>query len=87
VLSQPVLDTIRRDVRRLSPDVRIDTEQVKDALMLDVPKREVIEGDRAQEAARKIARAAGRALRARQATESRSTDGASAAEDSPPADT
>jgi predicted type IV restriction endonuclease len=67
VLSQPVLDTIRREVRRLSPDVRIDTEQVKDALMLDVLKREVIEGDKAQDASRKIARAAGRALRARQA--------------------
>lgn len=66
VLSQPVLDTIRREVRRLSPDVRIDTEQVKDALMLDVLKREVIEGDKAQEATRKIARAAGRALRSRQ---------------------
>lgn len=68
VLSQPVLDTIRREVRRLSPDVRIDTEQVKDALMLDVLKREVTEGEKAQEASRKIARAAGRALRARQAS-------------------
>lgn len=36
--------------------------------MLDVLKREVTEGDKAQEAARKIARAAGRALRARQTT-------------------
>jgi predicted type IV restriction endonuclease len=63
VLSQPVLDAIRREVRRLAPDVRIDTEQVRDALMLDVLKREVIEGEKAQEASRKIARAASRALR------------------------
>jgi predicted type IV restriction endonuclease len=63
VLSQPVLDAIRREVRRLAPDVRIDTDQVRDALMLDVLKREVIEGDKAEEASRKIARAASRTLR------------------------
>jgi predicted type IV restriction endonuclease len=65
VLSQPVLDVLRREVRRLSPDVRIDTEQIREALMLEVLKREVIEGDKAQEATRKIARAASRALRSR----------------------
>jgi predicted type IV restriction endonuclease len=65
VLSQPVLDVIRREVRRLSPDVRIETEQIKEALMLDVLKRDVIEGEKADEAARKIARAANRLLRAR----------------------
>jgi predicted type IV restriction endonuclease len=63
VMSQPVLDSIRREVRRLAPDARIDTDQVRDALMLDVLKREVIEGDKAQEATRKVARAANRALR------------------------
>lgn len=65
VLSQPVLDVLRREVRRLSPDVRIDAEQIREALMLEVLKREVIEGDKAQEATRKIARAASRALRSR----------------------
>jgi predicted type IV restriction endonuclease len=63
VLSQPVLDTIRREVRRLAPDVRIDSDQVREALLLDVLKREVIEGDKAAEATRKIARAASRQLR------------------------
>jgi predicted type IV restriction endonuclease len=65
VLSQPVLDVLRREVRRLSPDVRIDSEQIREALMLDVLKREVIEGEKAQEATRKIARAASRALRSK----------------------
>jgi dihydroxyacetone kinase len=62
-LSQPVIDVLRREVRRLSPDVRIDAEQIREALMLDVLKREVIEGEKAQDASRKIARAANRALR------------------------
>lgn len=65
VLSQPVLDVLRREVKRLSPDVRIDAEQIREALMLEVLKREVIEGEKAQEATRKIARAASRALRSR----------------------
>lgn len=65
VLSQPILDVIRREVRRLSPDVRIDTEQIREALVLDVLKRDVIEGEKAEEAARKITRAANRILRAK----------------------
>jgi hypothetical protein len=65
MLSQPVIDVIRREVRRLSPDVRVDAAQIREALMLDVLKRDVIEGEKAQEAARKIARAASRALRAK----------------------
>jgi len=63
VLSQPIVDVIRREVRRLSPDVRVDVAQIREALMLDVLKRDVIEGEKAQDAARKIARAANRALR------------------------
>lgn len=65
VLSQPVLDVVRRELRRLVPDVRIDTEQIRAELASEVLKRDVIEGERAQEAARRIARAAGRALRER----------------------
>jgi hypothetical protein len=65
VLSQPVIDVIRREVRRLSPDVRVDVAQIREALMLDVLKRDVIEGEKAQEASRKIARAANRAIRAK----------------------
>lgn len=71
VLSDPVLDIIRRELRRLSPDIRIDTEQIKLALMQDVLKREVVEGEKAQEARRKISRAASRALRARATKEPR----------------
>jgi hypothetical protein len=65
VLSDPVLEVIRRELRRLSPDIRIDTEQIKSALTLDVLKREVVEGEKAQEARKKISRVASRALRAK----------------------
>lgn len=64
IQSDPVLDVIRRELRRMSPDVRIDTEQIKDVLVNEVIKREVIEGERADEAKKKIARVAAKALRA-----------------------
>ena len=59
-----VLDVIRRELRRVSPDVRIDTSQIKDVLVNEVIKRDVLEGDKADEAKKKIARAANTALRA-----------------------
>ncbi len=54
-------------LRRLSPDVRIDTDEIRAVLLNEVLKREVVEGEKAQEAARKLSRAANRALRAKAA--------------------
>lgn len=64
ILTDPVLDVIRRELRRVSPEVRIETEQIKSVLTNEVIKREVMEGDKADEARKKIARAQNRALRA-----------------------
>lgn len=63
VLSDPVLDVLRRELRRVSPDVKIDTEQIKGVLVQEILKRDVVEGEKAEEARRKIARAARRVLR------------------------
>lgn len=65
VLSDPILDVIRRELRRVSPDVRIDTEQIAEVLKQDILKRDVVEGDKAEEARRKIHRAASRLLRSK----------------------
>ena len=58
-----MLDVIRRELRRMSPDVKIDTGQIRDVLMQEVFKRDVVEGEKAEEAQRKIARAVARSLR------------------------
>jgi hypothetical protein len=58
-----VLDVIRRELRRVSPDVRIDIEQIKDVLVSEVIKRDVLEGEKADEARRTVAKAANIALR------------------------
>ncbi len=65
LLTEPVLAVIRRELKRLSPDVKIEVEEIQAVLSQEVIKREVLEGEKAQEASRKIARAANRALRAK----------------------
>lgn len=64
VLTDPVVDVIRRELRRVSPDVKIESEEIRRALAAEVIKREVLEGDKAEEARRKINRAASKSLRA-----------------------
>ena len=73
VISNPVLEVIRRELRRISPDVRIDLEQIKSVLVNDVLKREVVESDKAGEARKKVNRAAGKLLRTRVAKQSSET--------------
>jgi hypothetical protein len=62
--TDPVLEVIRRELRRVSPDVRIDVEQIKAVLTNEVIKREVMKGDKADEARKKITRATLKAVRA-----------------------
>lgn len=82
--TDPVLDVIRRELRRLSPDVRIDTDQIRAVLASEVIKREVMEGDKVEEARRKISRAAAKVLRAtsaRREAKAETADGEGASEE------
>ena len=63
VISDPVLEMIRRELRKMSPDVKIDAQQIKEVLLQEIFKREVVEGEKAEEARRKVARAANRGQR------------------------
>ena len=63
ILTEPVLNVIRRELRRVSPDVRIEVEQIKAVLESEVIKREVMEGEKADTARRKISRSANKSLR------------------------
>lgn len=64
ILSDPVVEVIRRELRRVSPDVRIDLDQIRAVLVSEVLKREVMEGEKAEEAKKKIARSINKSLRA-----------------------
>ena len=63
ILSGPVLEVVRRQLRRMSPDLRVETEDLHTAISQDVLKREVIEGEHAEQARKKLSRAANRLLR------------------------
>ena len=77
VLTDPVLDVVRRELRRMSPDVKIDTDQIRSVLFQEVLKRDVIEGEKADEARKKVARAANRALKAKAAAAGNDEQGSS----------
>ena len=64
VLSDTVLETVRRELRRVS-DAKIEITELREALKQEVIKREVIEGDKADGARKKVAKAAGKMLRIR----------------------
>ena len=64
ILTPPVLDVIRRELRRVSPDVKIETDQIRSVLAAEVIKREVMAGEKADEARKKIAKTASKALKA-----------------------
>jgi hypothetical protein len=64
VLSDPVLETVRRELRRLS-DVKLELDDLREALKKEVVKREVLEGEKADDARKKVTKAAGKMLRAR----------------------
>lgn len=64
ITSETVLEVVRRELRRMSPDVKIEVDQIRHVLEHEVLKREVVEGEKAVEARKKVNRAANRTLRA-----------------------
>jgi hypothetical protein len=66
VLTDPVVEVIRRELRKLSPDVRIESDEIRNVLTNDVIKREVLEGDKAVDAKRKVQRVANASAKAKE---------------------
>lgn len=73
ILSDTVLDVVRRELRRVSPDVRIETEEIAEVLRNEVIKRDALEGEKADAARKMVSRAANRALRAGRPTPAESS--------------
>jgi predicted type IV restriction endonuclease len=63
LMSDPLLDVLRRELRRVSPNVRVETSDVCDVLTNEVLKRDVLEGEKAVAAKKVVARAAAKTLR------------------------
>ena len=63
ILADPVLNAIRREVKRISPGIQVDTDEIRKILQEEVLKREVTYGDRADESSKQVKKAQTRALR------------------------
>jgi len=62
-LSDAVVDAMRRELKRVCPNVKIQNEQIQKVLSEGVLKREVVEGEKADEARKKVTRSANRKAR------------------------
>jgi hypothetical protein len=60
--SEVGLNMLRRELRRVSPGIKVDTDEIHAIILGDVLKREVVEGKLADEARAQVKKAAGRTL-------------------------
>ncbi|MDF9832888.1 putative type IV restriction endonuclease [Ereboglobus sp. PH5-5] len=58
ILSDPILAAIRRELKKISPEAKVDVAEIKEVLASEVIKRDVLEGDKADDVKRKITRVA-----------------------------
>ena len=65
IISEPVLNVIRRELKRASPGVRIEIEDVEEAISGDVIKRDLMDSTEVQGAIKRIQKARSRKLRDR----------------------
>ena len=56
LITEPVLDSIKKTIKKICPDVKLTSEEIKEVLILDVLKREVFDDDKSEEAKKKILR-------------------------------
>lgn len=63
ILSEPVIEVIRRELRKLSPGAKITVEEIEEALKKYVFKGEVVEDPKAEEARKRIAKAQNKAAK------------------------
>lgn len=54
LLSESVVSAVRKEFKKLYPDVKVDSENIADILNNEILKREVIEGDKVKEVQAKI---------------------------------
>jgi Type I restriction enzyme R protein N terminus (HSDR_N) len=64
LLLEPVMSILRREFRKLFPDIKVDVEQLTELVKSQVLKREVVEGDKATEATQRIRKLTQKAARA-----------------------
>lgn len=74
IQGDPIVKLIRRQLRQLSPDVKITLEEIRAVLRQEVLKRDVTEGEKAESADKKVSKAMNKHRRAKAAAAAASTD-------------
>ena len=54
ILSEPIINVIKRDIKKLSSGVKVETQEIEKILKNEVLKRDVVEGDEAIKAFNKV---------------------------------
>ena len=57
ILSEPVIDSIRKVLKKVSPDIKVSNEDIIELIENEVLKREVVDGEKVEEAKKKINKA------------------------------
>ena len=55
--TEPILNSLRKELRQLYPDIKVTTDEIKSVLTTEVIKREIFEGEESEEAKKKILKA------------------------------
>lgn len=63
--SDASLSVVRRELKRVAPGIKVDTDEIESILVGSVLKRDVLEGKPANDARLRVKRASGRALKKR----------------------
>lgn len=85
LLSEPVLETIRRELRKAFPGAGlVEIDVISNNLVSEVIRREVLEGDKAAQASKKLARGVAKTAKAKAEAKANSESDSAAQPSSPP---
>lgn len=65
IQGDPALEVIRRELKRISPGVKVEKDEIKKILVSEVLKRDVAEGEAANKAMSRVKKASGRVMKKR----------------------
>lgn len=73
LLTEPVINVIRREMRKMADGVKVTSEDIERVLVSDVLKREIVEGESVKEAKKRISKALNKIARKKKKAEVRAT--------------
>lgn len=68
LLSEPVLDVVRKSLRKISADIKVQNDELKKIILEEVIKREVLDDEKAADAKKKVNKALSQPLKPKKET-------------------